>query len=78
MDCPILLHISMTLCSGWGIVKAMDFSDHPVAGLAPVPAFIYASHMEVLCAWATRGVFEEKWLDALLDGHPALTVRKGP
>ncbi|MEW5319112.1 MAG: hypothetical protein WDW38_010282 [Sanguina aurantia] len=74
MDCPALHTISIRRCSGWGLRTNREFSDQPVAGLDLAPAFLQTSRLDVACALPLRGLFEERWLEALLDGHAALKL----
>lgn len=72
MNCPSLQKIDMARCTGRDIDR---YQDHPVAGAEPDPAFRQATTVDVMNAWLVRGIFEERWLEALLDGHPSLQVR---
>ncbi|MEW5319114.1 MAG: hypothetical protein WDW38_010284 [Sanguina aurantia] len=71
MNCPSLQKIDMARCTGRDIDR---YQDHPVAGAEPDPAFRQATTVDVMNAWLVRGIFEERWLEALLDGHPSLQL----
>ncbi|MEW5319111.1 MAG: hypothetical protein WDW38_010281 [Sanguina aurantia] len=71
MNCPNLCKVAIDRCSGWEISK---YSDHPIAGVEPDPAFSKPTLLDVMTAFVARGIFEERWLEALLDGHPSLQL----